>query len=422
MLNINFWITFLSAILSEYIYILIYKKLSLNNIKTKFLFFIIFLFSIIVTINNLYNNVLLKVLISFLLFLLLIKIVFHDNRKNIIYFCFFIFIFGMIIELILSVFLSLIFTNIYEFNSNILFKFFFSIFINYIQYFLSKIQFLDLKINEINKKISINSNIILYTILILIIINIIGSLYITNFIDLKYYILIFVFIIFLLVINYLFYKDMFDNKILKVKNLCLENNINNYEKSIDDYRILKHNLINDLLQIKCADKNNVNLIINNIINKYNKETNWVNSLNNIPNGIQGIIYAKMNLAEKNKIKMFIDNKIKLVNLKDKSKLYFNICEVLGICLDNAIESSSKSNDKIIYINLFNCDNEKFCIDIINTFSNNVDLDKIGNKNYSTKENPSGLGLNYISKLNKEIKIKKSIIDNMFRISIIFEKK
>ena len=52
-------------------------------------------------------------------------------------------------------------------------------------------------------------------------------------------------------------------------------------------------------------------------------------------------------------------------------------------MDNAIEASSNAKIKAVYINLDE-DNNKVIIEILNTYSNDIDLDNIGNKNYSTK--------------------------------------
>lgn len=61
------------------------------------------------------------------------------------------------------------------------------------------------------------------------------------------------------------------------------------------------------------------------------------------------------------------------------------------------------------------------IEIINPFINDVNLNQIDNKNYSTKRKTTGLGLNHIKNLNKKIKVKKEIIYNLFKVSIILKK-
>lgn len=59
--------------------------------------------------------------------------------------------------------------------------------------------------------------------------------------------------------------------------------------------------------------------------------------------------------------------------------------------------------------------------VINKFSNKINLNEIGNKDYSTKNRNSGLGLNYISKIkNKNIKTNIQIVNNLFIASIEYE--
>lgn len=49
------------------------------------------------------------------------------------------------------------------------------------------------------------------------------------------------------------------------------------------------------------------------------------------------------------------------------------------------------------------------------------VDKLGEKNYSTKNRNSGIGLNYIANLNKDIKIKRIISDTNFKTIITIKK-
>ena len=66
----------------------------------------------------------------------------------------------------------------------------------------------------------------------------------------------------------------------------------------------------------------------------------------------------------------------------------------------------------------NEENNHFKIEVINKFINNIDCDKIGTKNYSTKEYKSGIGLNYINKIkHNKVKVDFKIISDLF-ISII----
>ena len=239
-----------------------------------------------------------------------------------------------------------------------------------------------------------------------------------NYVDYKYYVSLLIIIIFITYYSYIFINEIYNNKALTIKNKYLNDYLSNYEKTAENYRILKHNLKNDLFIIECAkDKSNA---IKKIYQKYNKEEEWVNNISSFPSGLQGIIFLKMQFAETNKIKFYMDNKIKFNELDESTQLYLDTCEVIAICLDNAIEASIDSEDKLICMGLYD-DEDIYSIDITNTFSNFVDIDKLGEKNYSTKNRNTGLGLNYIKDLNKNIEIKRIVSDKNFKTIITVKK-
>ena len=154
--------------------------------------------------------------------------------------------------------------------------------------------------------------------------------------------------------------------------------------------------------------------------KYNQDEEWVNNISSIPSGLQGIIFLKMQFAENNKVKFYMDNQIDFKKLDESTALYLDTCEVIAICLDNAIEASIDTEEKLICMGLYN-DDDCYTINITNSFNNFVDVDKLGEKNYSTKNRNSGIGLNYIANLNKDIKIKRIISDTNFKTIITIKK-
>ena len=90
-----------------------------------------------------------------------------------------------------------------------------------------------------------------------------------------------------------------------------------------------------------------------------------------------------------------------------------------IALDNAIESSLKSKQKIISIYIYD-DNNNICIEVKNSFSSNMDVDLIGNKNYSTKGKKHGLGL-FSALRNNEALLSVKIVNDMFITKISAKK-
>ena len=420
MLNVNFWIICLSAYINLYVYLCIYKRIV--HIKYYFSYgdhIRITIFSFLITFNNIYNIIFYKALITVFLTILLYKFTFKKDNSLTIMYGLLICILSIAVDFIIGIILSFFVNDLYLLNKLPLIKFLYSMFYAYVLYFIFLNNKLISFINKIKENLNINGNVFFYLFFILFFVNIVYCLYSLNVLDFKYYITIFIFLLVVLVFNYIYFNTVYNNKLLNIKNKYLELNIENNEKSIEDYRLLKHNLMNDLIKIKCTSPEEITKIIDETIKKYDKATAWVNKLKNIPYGIQGIIFAKSNMADQHHLKIFVDNQLKVKKFNTKAQIYFDVCDILSICLDNAIEASIESSDKIIYINLYKVRENTYRIEIINTFVNEIDIDKIGNKEYSTKNRNSGLGLYYIEHLNPKVKIKKSIINNLFKISLTF---
>ncbi len=117
-------------------------------------------------------------------------------------------------------------------------------------------------------------------------------------------------------------------------------------------------------------------------------------------GVYSLLTTKYHEAEEKGIK------VNMSLLLDLSKLNMKIYEftrILGILLDNAIEASDESEEKVINI-VFRDDakNHRQLIIVENTYKDKtVDTEKIFNKGFSGKENHTGLGLWEVRKiLNK----------------------
>lgn len=128
-----------------------------------------------------------------------------------------------------------------------------------------------------------------------------------------------------------------------------------------------------------------------------KECNYVNSVDFLNNrgkenpAIYSILLSKYRLAEEKNIKMNIEILVDLSKLKCNS---YRISRMLGILLDNAIEACIEADEKIINVVFVKEDiRNRVLIKIENTYlDKEIDLGKIFEKEYSTKEGNSGLGL------------------------------
>lgn len=95
-----------------------------------------------------------------------------------------------------------------------------------------------------------------------------------------------------------------------------------------------------------------------------------------------------------------------INLNELKMDLYDFCRILGILLDNAIEAASKCEEKIINIDIHDVKIKKYqTITIENTFSDkNLDLNKITEKGYTTKQNDKnshGIGLWQVSQMIKK---------------------
>lgn len=124
-------------------------------------------------------------------------------------------------------------------------------------------------------------------------------------------------------------------------------------------------------------------------------------------GIYNLLASKYHEAESKDIKMNMTFLLDLDTLKMK---IYEFARILGILLDNAIESSSECNEKIINITFRNdLKNNRQLIIIENTYKNkDINIDKIFEKGISEKENHTGLGLWEVRKI-----IKRNTNANLF---------
>jgi len=132
-------------------------------------------------------------------------------------------------------------------------------------------------------------------------------------------------------------------------------------------------------------------------------------------GIYNLLVQKYNEADSENIKINISFLLDLSTLNMK---IYDFAKILGILLDNAIESSAKCEKKIINL-IFRNDytNSRQLIIIENTYKNkNLDIEKIFEKGHSEKENHTGLGLWEVRKIikkNNNINLHTSKTDELF---------
>ncbi len=202
---------------------------------------------------------------------------------------------------------------------------------------------------------------------------------------------------------------------------------NMIEESLENMRAFKHDYRNTLMCISgyIASKNMEGLetyFYENLVDdKYiNNNMYGIINIENIP--LKGLINVKSSKASSLGINfnLNIENYIEDFILKE-----VDICKIFGILIDNAIEASTESKEKIIDINI-NEDNKKLIIHISNSYNLEPNLNNIFIKGYSTKGRDRGLGLDIIKKINDKqysnMNINTYIKDHLFNQEIIIYKK
>lgn len=172
--------------------------------------------------------------------------------------------------------------------------------------------------------------------------------------------------------------------------------IKKYEAEIDKQRTLRHETKNQFLIIKSKiiDKENDSAIIDYIDELLNDDRKVKHSeyakLKYLPsNGIRGLFYFKLALAQDKGININVTISDKMENsfLKDMDASNFNqIGKILGVYLDNAIESADLAKEKTIEVEVY--EEEDAAVFIISN-SYNPSINKIGR---SSKGVGHGYGL------------------------------
>lgn len=411
---------FLSAIVINYVYMITYQKFSDNKIKCVSEQYLILIFtSFIITINNLYNPILpIRALASAAIYFIMYKTIFKESLKTTFCKTCLMTLVSFVLDPVLSIIISFTCENVQELNVNTIPKLLITCIFSYTYFKIFKSEKNRKRFNSLLELMEANKKILIYFTILVLVAHAYNVMMVYNYVDYKYYTALLILIIFISYFSYIFIHEIFDNVSLTLKNKYLNDNLINYQKTADNYRTLKHNLKNDLFIIaRSKDKEKA---IRRTYEKYNQDEEWVNNISSIPSGLQGIIFLKMQFAENNKVKFYMDNQIDFEKLDEGTALYLDTCEVIAICLDNAIEASVDTEEKLICMGLYN-DDDCYTINITNSFNNFVDIDKLGEKNYSTKNRNSGIGLNYIANLNKDIKIKRIISDTNFKTIITIKK-
>lgn len=245
--------------------------------------------------------------------------------------------------------------------------------------------------------------------------------YITLFVNI-FVSLIYIIIIFLVINNESKYNKIHSKYIATISEL------EDYEKLINEYRVINHENKNQLNCIKGMTNNKkVHSYINEIMqNKQSENKEILNQALLIPTGgLRGLLYSKMVVMKNKNIsyRLYVDKKINSKLIKNiSSKTILDVCQIIGVFIDNAIEAVENCNNKMIIVNIYKLDD--IVIEIINNFTEEFDINKIDKLGYTTKDGMHGYGLSLVNKIlkaNSDLLNERTIKDKMFKQKLIIKK-
>lgn len=413
----------LGGLINSFAHIYIWSKLFNEKIDFKNIryYIIQILFSLMLLLNYILTNDLLKIVVLIIFMIMFCYFLFKKKFVNCILAAFI----SQIIMMASEVIFALIVTVILGMDVNNIVNFFVgkiigNVSISIIAILLCRLKFIKKLYNSLNKTISNLKSTQLFVISIIILISI-------NFIFLPiYYDYNVVYILFIntlisvcyLIICFKFLKAQNNYNKINSKYSTTINSLKEYEEILDVYRVSSHENKNELLTIRSMivkkEKNIPEYIDKIIDNKIKDDEKLMFDTNTIPaGGLRAVIYSKMLYMKENKInfKLSVDRKVRTVELINLGEdLMLDICKIIGVFLDNAIEAVEKLKKKNIVIKLYT-DDECFNIEVSNNFEGTIDIDKISDKGYTTKESGHGYGLSLV----KEIINKNDKLTNIKRI-------
>lgn len=242
------------------------------------------------------------------------------------------------------------------------------------------------------------------------------------------YIINFVLVISLGTMAYIFVENRNNYLELTDKYDSMFSYVQHFEDLIEKESLNEHEYKNQLAVLRCLTKEKkVKEKIDEILeDSINIEEGIIGQLKQLPKGgIKGLMYYKVALGQKQKIKITVDvsleTKSSLNKLSEKDMRV--LCKLIGIYLDNAIEAASETYRKKLLIEIYELPT-KVCFVFSNTFKDGINFNERNKKGITTKGEGHGNGLYFASKLIEEndwLESKQDIVDNYYIQQLIIHK-
>lgn len=402
-------VLYLFNLISTYFMFLGYSFISKEKFKYNFKNIVcVIITSTLFLINNSHNSTIIKVPIIILNLLIFFKIVFNGRLRNIVIYTFTLYLALVFFDFMFSfIFHWLNAITAPDLSRNYLIMGGFTLLITFLTSLFCKLKFVrkfsDLIIN-LSKNNYVNVLVISLIILFIVILSTKLSLeydyekFLFNLLLLSVFLF---FIVFAFVKNYLAQKE-------KQEKETLLEFISKYEKIIDENRINKHEMLNNLIILRGFEDKNTeeyNKVLDDLIVTYDNNSDaCIKNISKLTTGLKGILYYKINDMRNKNINLNVNISKRVSSPLEKLPLdeYVILSRIIGIVMDNALEASIKSKEKFVMIEVFE-QNDNVIIIIENSYNNKVNVNDLKKKNFSTKGKSRGLGLYIANMLLKKSK-------------------
>lgn len=217
------------------------------------------------------------------------------------------------------------------------------------------------------------------------------------------------------------FKEKNDKFKLQVEHNMTVQNLNSSEKKLDDQRMKNHENSNNLTAIRGMinpeNREAIEFIDSLSEGRRDENKTIAEKVNVIPYGnLRELMYQKITWMDQEKYHYNVEiskeikqlNTISIKNMKD-------VCTIVGVLLDNAIQAAQTSKKKQIGIYVYK-KQDYFIIQISNNFSGNLEIDKLEKKGYTTKGKGHGYGLSLVKEIiesNENITNEKTFNGDIF---------
>lgn len=380
-------------------YELIYFTISkMNEVKSKFSLRKFIIILCVAIMNYLFARdsfILVKLTISFISLLILSISILGRNESKIISTVTLYFVISLIVEIALSIILTpLLNHKMFQYIiSRSILKGILSVVAAVVILGISSIK----RVKSIKNKLEIfHENLNISKSFFVIIISsmmIILCFYIKNIINTNNILYLVLYLICIFFIIFYFFYSLYRNYYLKTLNHILEDRDKNYEKLLNEYKMFKHNIRNELVAIRNVGNKKTKEAINNYLEEFSIINGNSDFINNMPNDIKGIIFK--NIIEGKNINVYSENYLK-TNIIDNLSLmnYCKFIQSFGIIVDNAFDYLKSSKSRNIFL-IFSEDEKYYLFRCINELDSLVDVSIINDLKKSSKSGHMGVGLKYI---------------------------